>query len=200
MKKILSLGLILLLGNGCAVFRNNSIPEAVAFPQVQNQPSIALSFKLTHTVNGFPASLGADDPDELESLQAERFKQSGMFGTIGNKTYKADYTLKTQVKSNKESNVLGSALTGATLYVFPSCSGFSYNLRATLINNKTQKKSIIRLHDSYKLCQQLLLIFAAPFKPALTEPQKLRENLFDTLALRVHKEIEKQEKASKSSH
>ena len=188
MKKIYCLFLFIFLC-GCAGFREGKISSIKSFPQTTDKASLGISLDFIVNFNGNRIT-NENAKNKIQSKIVERFNKTGLFSNVVIDSYGEDYTLNIKYEDLGATNLFLAALTGATLYIFPSYAKDTNVITANLINNKTKRSEEIVLNDSVTTWQEILLLPITPFKHPLVEAVSMQNDLIDNLALQTYEKIQ----------
>ena len=188
MKKIYCLFLFIFLC-GCAGFREGKISSIKSFPQTTDKASLGISLDFIVNFNGNRIT-NENAKNKIQSKIVERFNKTGLFSNVVIDSYGEDYTLNIKYEDLGDTNLFLAALTGATLYIFPSYAKDTNVITANLINNKTKRSEEIVLNDSVTTWQEILLLPITPFKYPLVEAVSMQNDLIDNLALQTYEKIQ----------
>lgn len=188
MKKIYCLFLFIFLC-GCAGFREGKISSIKSFPQTTDKASLGISLDFIVNFNGNRIT-NENAKNQIQSKIVERFNKTGLFSNVVIDSSGEDYTLNIKYEDLGDTNLFLAALTGVTLYIFPSYAKDTNVITANLVNNKTQKSEEIVLNDSVTTWQEILLLPITPFKHPLVEAVSMQNDLIDNLALQTYEKIQ----------
>lgn len=177
--------LMIVILSGCASFQGHILPEVSSFPQVGKKSNVSVNLTYRAYLNHGPSKIPPQN-ELFTAICVKRFIDSGLFSTVGRVSKNSDISVVIDMKDEGDVNFAMAFLTGFTLYIIPSSATDDFQVKAVLTNNYTGSTKTIEINDSVTMWQEILLLPLAPFKTHLGELNKVVNNIFDTLAIRVY--------------
>jgi hypothetical protein len=183
---IVSLGLMLLIIQGCASFPGNTLPQVNSFPQLNEvEKKKAVTYALATETDLFGKSNNPLSRSIAENELADAIRESGYFTTWGS-GINGDVVIDAKfVNSGNPVAMIPAFITGLTLYIVPSWATDTFTLTAKV---KTQdgKEHSYELEDTSTLVQWLPMIFV-PGNP-IDVPLSVRKNIWKNLILKMRQD------------
>jgi Short C-terminal domain len=182
---------------GCASFSGNVLPKVSSFPTVSEKPSVSVGLSFRQYINNQPVNLFVKTAEEgLQKKVVERFEKSGLYSSVAPSNPNSDITVKIDVKDDGSGSMIMAVITGLSLYIIPSSATDTYKVSANVLNNRKGTENKVELEDFVIQWQQILLLPLMPFCLTPVVANGVQNNLFDTLAIRVHEAAMKTASAS----
>lgn len=189
--------------HGCASFPGGNLPEAQPLPPLSAEADArkpAISVALTYYHYETP---GGYFEDQAHDKIINVFRDTGYFSDVRKvtesreeiahlqsavKEYGTDLHLNIEMKEKGEFNEIMARVTGLTVGLIPSYMKEEYSLDAVLSAPQLSDDRTFQLKDHVTTWVQIFLLPLAPFKTQSTAEERVQENLFRTLAVRIHRE------------
>ncbi|MHB8138282.1 MAG: hypothetical protein ACYDGO_07815 [Smithellaceae bacterium] len=183
---IASLGLMLLIIQGCASFPGNKLQQVSSFPpltEVEKQKTV--SYALAAEIDLFGKVNNPLSRSIAENELADVVRESGYFtawgsGINGEVAINAKF-----VNSGNPAAMIPAFITGLTLYIVPSWATDTFTLTAKV---KTQdgKEYSYELEDTSTLVQWLPMVFVPG--SMIEVPLSVRKNIWKNLILKMRQD------------
>lgn len=183
---MVSLGLILLIIQGCASFPGNKLQQVSSFPQLNEvEKQKAVTYALATETDLFGKSHNPLSRSIAENELADVIRESGYFTTWGSGINGEVVIDAKFVNSGNPVAMIPAFITGLTLYIVPSWATDTFTLTAKV---KTQdgKEHSYELEDTSTLVQWLPMIFV-PGNP-IEVPLSVRKNIWKNLILKMRQD------------
>lgn len=189
--------------HGCASFPGGNLPEAQLSPPVSAEADVrkpSISVALTYYHYETP---GGYFEDRAHDKIIKVFRDTGYFSDVRKVTesreeiahlqsvaekHGTDLHLNIEMKEKGEFSEIMARVTGLTVGLIPSYMKEEYSLDAVLSAPQLSDDRTFHLRDHVTTWVQIFLLPLAPFKTQSTAEERVQENLFRTLAVRIHRE------------
>ena len=190
--------LLLLLGGGCALLdRDGRVAPVRQFPPAAQKPSVCIgSVRAVMRAHGreqpVEGDLSGDPVHTTTDALYETFKNSGMYALLTRMpqpqgaAYTVNFSCETEIPQR---SVGKSILFICTLGIFPLYDDRSYQMTATVVDNRSGLRKTVKLEESADYWFDTLLLPVGTLRRPAEVGRLIQKDLNDNMAIAVHEAI-----------
>ena len=181
-----SLGLLLLIIQGCASFPGNKLQQVSSFPPLNEvEKKKTVTYALAAETDLFGKSHNPLSRSIAENELADVIRESEYFTTWGS-GINGEVAIDAKfVNSGDPASIIPAIITGLTLYIVPSWATDTFTLTAKVKTQEGKEYSYI-LEDTSTLVQWLPMIFVPG--NIIEVPLSVRKNIWKNLILKMRQD------------
>lgn len=183
---MISLGLVLVILQGCAAFPGNKLQQVTSFPPLtESEKKKTVSYVLAAETDMFGKSSNPLFRAIVENELADAIRESGYFTTWG-AGINGEVTIDAKfVNSGNPASVIPAFITGLTLYIVPSWATDTFTLTA-IVKTQEGKEYSYEFEDTSTLVQWLPMVVVPG--GMIEVPLSVRKNIWNNLILKMRQD------------